>query len=314
VKFSFSRERCLRRCQRQFYFRDIAAWHNARDPLRREAYVLKQLKTLELWQGQLVHRAIEKWVIPALQNKGAADWDGAVADAIVMAERQLAFSAARRYRDRALTKSVVADDFCALLVHEFGQGISEAEFQTVKSVVERALRNLADLEGFWREARNRGQYFAELPLRTSYEGSSVEGHVDLMFFRGPGRPTIVDWKVSEAGGTDARVQTSVYAWLLSRSPIWRVSDPVEVELLEVRLLDREVIKHRLSEADFADLEDRLYCGISDMKELIGEGGYTEIDLAEFAYANSPGTCALCPFRRLCLDSGVPNELPLAQLF
>ena len=51
IKWSFSADRCFRRCERQFFFRDIAAWHNARDPMRREAFVLKQLKTLELWHG-----------------------------------------------------------------------------------------------------------------------------------------------------------------------------------------------------------------------------------------------------------------------
>lgn len=28
LKWSFSSDRCFRRCQRQFFFRDIAAWHD----------------------------------------------------------------------------------------------------------------------------------------------------------------------------------------------------------------------------------------------------------------------------------------------
>ena len=68
LDWSFSAERCFRRCQMQFWFREIAAWHNGKDPLRRESFVLKQLKTLDQWHGLLVHRSIEKLVVPLLSE------------------------------------------------------------------------------------------------------------------------------------------------------------------------------------------------------------------------------------------------------
>jgi hypothetical protein len=92
-----------------------------------------------------------------------------------------------------------------------------------------------------------------------------------------------------------------------------VSNPAEVELLEVRLLEPEVIRHRLDVSKLEALEDRLYRGIDEIRSLTDGARFDELDADDFAYAGSPGTCALCPFRPLCLDQGVPRELPFAQL-
>jgi hypothetical protein len=54
-RWSFSTDKLFRRCQRQFFFREIAAHHSQKEPWRREAFVLRQLKTLELWRGSVIH-------------------------------------------------------------------------------------------------------------------------------------------------------------------------------------------------------------------------------------------------------------------
>ena len=44
MKWSYSAHNAMRRCQRLFVFGQMMASHRARDPQRREAYLLKQLK------------------------------------------------------------------------------------------------------------------------------------------------------------------------------------------------------------------------------------------------------------------------------
>lgn len=322
MKFSFSSERCFRRCQRQYYFREIAAWHNAKDPLRREAFVLKQLKTIELWRGSLVHRGIERFVVPAMEAGVAVDWGSAADQTVDMARRQFRFSAERKYRQKGLSKAAAGDDYCALLPHERGEAVGDGELAEVEGVVRTAYANLAQIGEFWAGVRGVRRFFAELPLVTDYEGAKVEGHVDLMYFRGFGRPTIVDWKLYEgSGGSDAAHQTALYAWLLCRMPNWRVTDPTQVELLEVQLLgDARLIRHRCDAATLELMEDRLYRGIDDVRSLTGGLAYADVGVEDFGYAASPGTCAFCPFRRLCqnglqlLGEGVMTRaLPLTQL-
>jgi len=259
MKFSFSSERCFRRCQQQYYLREILACHNAKDPLRREAFVLKQLKTVELWRGSLVHRGIQKFILPALEAGLRVRWNVVADETVAMARRQIQFSAERKYRQKGLSKTAAGDDYCALLSHELGNEVTDKEFGDVEGVIRTAYSNLAALSEFWVGLRGVRRFFAEVPLVSEYEGVKVEGHVDLMYFRGFGRPTIIDWKLYEgAGGTDAIHQTAMYAWLLCRMPNWRVTDPAEVELLEVRLLgDAQLIRHRCDAGTLELLEDRL---------------------------------------------------------
>ena len=73
-QWSFSTDKLFRRCQRQFFFREIAAHHTLKEAWRREAFVLKQLKTLEVWRGTVIHEGIQKYVVPALKNGQALDW------------------------------------------------------------------------------------------------------------------------------------------------------------------------------------------------------------------------------------------------
>ncbi len=91
-RWSFSTDKLFRRCQRQFYFRDIAAHHSQKEPWRREAFVLKQLKTLELWRGTLIHEGIQHYVVPALKTGDALDWSELAERTIQHAQAQLAFS------------------------------------------------------------------------------------------------------------------------------------------------------------------------------------------------------------------------------
>ena len=53
----------MRRCQRLFVFGQVMASHNARDPLRHEAYLLKQLQSLSTWQGSVVHKVLATSVL-----------------------------------------------------------------------------------------------------------------------------------------------------------------------------------------------------------------------------------------------------------
>jgi hypothetical protein len=219
----FNRDKlsCLRRCQRQFFLQHVVAWHNTRDPVRREAFLLKQVKTLELWQGSLVHRGIELYVVPQLQQNTGVDWNQVVQQTITMARRQFVFSAERRYREAGMSKTRAGDDYCALRGHETEEGVSTADFDAVVQVVRRSLTNLSEMTELWTEMRGRGKYWAELGVRVNYDAAHIEAHIDLLFFRGYGKPTIIDWKISESiGGGDADLQTALYAWALCQHPKW----------------------------------------------------------------------------------------------
>ena len=147
--------RCARRCQRQFFLQHVAAWHNARDPVRREAFLLKQVKTLALWQGSLVHRGIELYVVPHLQQHTSVDWQQVIQQTIALARRQFAFSAQRRYREAGMRKARAGDDYCALRGHETGR-VSAADLDDAINTVRESLANFSEMAELWAEVRGHG--------------------------------------------------------------------------------------------------------------------------------------------------------------
>jgi len=290
----------FRRCQRQYFFAELAAWHNAREPQRREAYVLKQLKTLELWRGLVVHEILQKAVVPCWQARTPVDWDSKVTEAIALARRQFEFSRSRRYRDPTISKTKANGAYCALLPHERGLDIPEAELARVLDQIAAALRQLSQMTGLLERIDRAKRTWSELHVTTEYAGARIQGQIDLLLAERSGNLAIIDWKVYgglSAGQGDS--QTALYAWLLTRSPMWRVDNPESIELLEVSLLDATVVSHRFSAEHFVDLENRVFRSIEEQRALVGDGSYDPSALGDFAYASNPNSCRFCNFRSLC---------------
>lgn len=296
LKWSFSSDRCFRRCQRQFFFRDIAAWHNAKEPLRHEAFVRKQLKSLELWRGLLVHLGIEKFVVPQLKQHQSINWKQVFDGTIAIAERQFKFSAGRRYRDRKLSKKKAGDDYCALLAHEFGETVSTDELEAVHGGIRRSFENLAGMDELWELIGGRQQYWVEIPIRVTYDDVRLEMWLDLLM-----------------GGSDANLQTALYGWAMCRNEKWHVQRADDIELVEVQLGTAELIRHRCDQSTFDDLEDRIFRSVDEMRALCGEGKYDELDINDFGYARNPNNCAYCPFRDICTEPQVSLQSELIQL-
>ena len=305
LDWSFSSERCFRRCQRQYYFREICAWHNGRDPLRREAFVLKQLKSLEAWRGSVVHTAMERFVVPYWKNRQAINWEYVIANTRALAQRQFAFSSAKRFRERGLSKSQAGDDYCALMPHEQDKIVTPEQFATTLSEIETALLSLSRMEALLNDFEHRPTYFTELPISVDFHGARINGVIDLMFFRGFGQPTVVDWKCYEsATSSDAHLQTALYAWLLCRHPKWNVSEAENVELIEVRLGGEPgFIRHRFDDTKFVELEDRIFQSLEEIRALCSDASYASQDLADYSFTENPNSCVFCPFRRLCQEAG-----------
>lgn len=312
-RWSFSTDKLFRRCQRQFYFREIAAHHSQKEPWRREAFVLKQLKTLELWRGSVIHEAIQHYVVPALRKGNALDWGLLTEQTIQRAKAQLAFSTQKRYREPGIAKTK-HEDFCALMAHETGQGVTAEEFDRVCSEIKIAFQRLASLSDLWKSLLGRKDCKAEHQIWVEFDEVKIMVQIDLLFQRSLKHPTIIDWKSYELGGdTDARLQTTLYGWALWKSGFFGDLSPERIELLECQVQDGVVIKHECSLDVFDELEDHLYRSLNRIFSLCRSKKLTEARLQDFAFTDNPNNCEHCTFRQLCIERAavrvpVPGEV------
>ncbi len=65
--WSISESKTFRRCQRQWYFKNVLASHRANDRERRRAYLLGKLQSLSSWRGNIVNDVISSFIVPQLR-------------------------------------------------------------------------------------------------------------------------------------------------------------------------------------------------------------------------------------------------------
>lgn len=311
--WSFSTDRAFRRCQREAYYRQIAAFHKSHDRIRREAYLVKQVKSPEMWRGNLVHAAIETAVVPRWGSRLAVPWDDVIRETQELTRRQYEFSARRGYREPAASKTAVGDAYCALSCHEPGAAAMRDELEMACAEVEQALRNLSRMSDLLKEVEGRARYWAEVTLNTHLEGVRIQARLDLLFFRGRGQPTIIDWKTRNAQASgNAGLQTAFYGWLLHQDTHWSQPEPDAIELLEVDLSSALVQRHRFDAERFAEIEDHAYRSITEMLAVYGDADFDHLDVSELRYANNPNSCRFCAFAQLCREAS-DGRLPAQSL-
>ena len=302
LEWSFSTDRRMRRCQRQLFFANLAAWHNAKDPLRRESFLLSQVKTMDAWRGNLVHHAIEAYVVPALQARQTVSWDQVIEAARRLGARQFEFSARRRFREKEMKKSKAGDEYCALFEHEFGPPPTAEKLNKTLDSMEHSLQNLAKLEDFLKHVSGRSFYRAETNISADYNGVRIQGVIDLVFSGPYGHYGIVDWKdYSASSTTEARLQMSLYAWLMCQAPAWRVSQPENIELWEVNLGLPLAQQYKIDQAAFDELEDFMYRSTENLRRLCSDGTYRATDLENYEYTENPNSCRFCPYQNVCRE-------------
>ena len=302
IDWSFSTDSRMRRCERQVFFSDVAAWHNARDPLRKESFLLGQLKSMESWRGLVVHQAIERFVLPYWQERRSVPWDTVIKQARSLGERQFWFSTKKRFREAGMSKKKAQGDYCALFGHEFHPAPSEDDMRVVLDGVEKALRNLSALGDFLKHVEGRRFYRSETALSVEYNGVRIKGQIDLIFSGKYGEYGVVDWKDYETvAGSDARRQMALYAWLLCRSETWPVKDPGNIELWEVKLAQPATVIHTVDQEAFDELEDFIYRSTERLKALCGDGTYRATDLEDYAHTANPNSCRICSHRNICRE-------------
>jgi hypothetical protein len=299
MKWSYSVHTAMRRCQRLLVFAHVMASHNARDPVRREAYLLKQLQHLSAWQGSLVHKMLATVFLEDLHAGRPIDPAALAAAAWDLARRQLAFSAARRYRARGQTKREAGDEYCALFEHDHGGTITPEALQSVHANIARCFENLAAQKTFLAHLYAGFEHIAECPLSFRLNGVTIAATPDLVFWRPDGQPAVVDWKVSERETRDYSRQVLIYALAVARCGLWRGVSAEAIELYEVNLLKGQVRRHPVTTERLEETEDLIYQSTMELKTLVGDGKFRALDLDEFEVAARPATCFYCNFRSLC---------------
>lgn len=308
--WSISESRTFRRCQRQWFFKNLLGNALAKDPVRREAYLLGKLQTVSSWRGNIVDSVVSDLIIPAIRSKRTVALENAVSRARELYDTQLAFARRHPLRDPGLSPAKLEGEFAAFHAIEYGEKIPQEELDRAWVEIETALGNLFRKKDLFDELRSATLLCPQRALQFKHSGMTVRAVPDVVAFFRDRAPLIVDWKVHAFGLQEAWLQLATYAVALVRCnphvdfpgnmSQWCAAD---VRLIEVQLLTDRLRHYSLSDEDEETVDSYVAQSVTQML-LVSEGKKGK-DLApdEFSVTSSPDACKRCSYRKLCWEDG-----------
>ncbi|WP_353933390.1 PD-(D/E)XK nuclease family protein (plasmid) [Okeanomitos corallinicola TIOX110] len=300
MKWSISTHNCVRRCQKQYFFSQRMASHSAKDTLRREAFIFKQLSSLDEWRGSLVHKALEKYLVPSLKQRQLISLDELNEQTVSLAKKQFEFSQQKKYRDPKITKTAAGDSYLALRNHEYGLEIPQISIDNLYKEIKHCYQYLYSEKQFIEMLQKGNEYFEEYLINFKVHNCSVSAKLDLIMSYGRDKLYIIDWKISRSKTSDYSRQLNLYALAVLDNWRWRKYKPEELLLIEANLLQGKIIEHYVNQENINSIDNFIYQSISQIKALSGDSKYNLDSLEDYDYANSPLSCEYCNFQQMCV--------------
>lgn len=299
-KWSISAHNCFQRCQRQYFFRYIMAHHNAKDPKRREAYLRKQLSSLDAWKGRLVHLALEKYFIPSLQQGDTISCDELTQKTIVLGNQQFEFSQQKKYSQAGITKANSGDIYLALKLHEDKIELEKQDLETVFLEIKQCYQNLYAYQEFIDFLYNKADWHeTEFRLFFRFNGVTILGQPDLLVGYQRNKICVIDWKTGKSKTSDYSTQLYLYALAVIKSQRWSNYNLQDLLLVEANLMQNKFEKRPIDKSQELEIKNFLSHSISDIQATTGNHQYNPNELKNYSYANNLRSCQYCNFRHLC---------------
>ena len=304
VKWSYSSINTLRQCNRRYYYANILATHGRKDPLRRKAYELKAMQTLQMWRGSVVDKFLELVLIPAITSKGVLDFAQLSDQAVEMAKAQFRYSKNKGYTDPQQKKG---HDFCVLNIHEIGTPYQESDIEECYGMIKAAIVNFPSI------CMPDGERLLDYLYRCNGLTPNVNNYVveignarlmpqiDLVAIC-DWKPVVMDWKLSASYTSDFSRQLiicglTIYLRRLQKADKapYQYSD---IKLYEVNLFKGTVKEHIFSKDAVTDLYDRIALTTRDI-QLLKDGIAGEAEIENYEITDDEGLCSTCNFQTLC---------------
>ncbi len=312
MDWSISKVKLFQSCQRRWYFTTIARWNAKKEPIKRKAFLLKSLQTIQGWRGSLVDMIIEKKILLPIMFGNPVPSEGYVISyALPLADRQIDFGTKKRYLEPGMTKTKAGEEFAAFYDVEYNGGLDPEKIEYAKQEIKTAIQNFYKSPILSELTKPDTKLIIQRDLKFAYNGFNVTAKPDLIIFSGNNPPHIVDWKVHDGRFTDYWQQLTVYAYVLNKVArlkphkdfpqtfIADMPNPQTYPITEFQLLRGISKSYTISQEDIEHVEDLIHITGEWMQEY-----YEELDTLspkDFQTTSFPGSCVTCGFKKLCQE-------------
>ncbi len=294
--WSVTRAQLFRNCRRAYYYTYYGSWGgwSASAPERiRLLYRLKNLKTMILWAGGLVHDTIKdalayysktrRWpTVEETQNHARtqmrADWRDAIDKAWLQYPK----------------KTNIAE-----LYYGNGRTLPREQTDAIKARVFEALDNFHHSAAVKQLLATPVERWLTIDTLDSFliDDCKIWCAIDFAFRDEDGFIHIIDWKTGAENRLSLRQQLGCYG--LYAMEKWSVT-PEALHASGVFLNDGGRTSGYPIDAELlVSVKDQILCSIRSMKAKLRDADHNLADEDDFEFTQDTTTCLNCPFRQVC---------------
>ncbi|MBI2082360.1 MAG: PD-(D/E)XK nuclease family protein [Deltaproteobacteria bacterium] len=290
--WSKSRDEKFRECPRQYYYHHYGSWggwDQRSDPKIRELYILKNLKSRQMWMGEVVHHAVENALKHYQQNQEMPT-DAFLTQLTQRMRREFKESRDKRYRQSP-------GKLLGLYEHEYEKGIPDEKWVEIHESARRCFSTFANLIFPQRVKPIPVEHWKliEEMQEFQFEGTKIYVKIDFAYEDENGLK-ILDWKTGKTEDVDNEIQLDCYG-LFSRD---HFKIPVErIETVIVNINTGKETSRKMIEAKMDFAKHYLRNSIAGMKRLLKDPEKNIAVEDDFPFTENEKTCRWCNFQKIC---------------
>ena len=290
LTWSFSRHRLFKECRRAYFYQYYASWggwEKDADQHSRKAYILKNIRNIDAWIGDVVHQVI-KWII---ESKFLGS-DISHQDALKKS-KEILVRTWEASRNKLWTKSVKYN--LNLFEHYYNREPTREELTAKLQKVTKSIRNFYEssiLKTIYALKRDDILTIDELDS-FDFEGIKIFAAPDFAFREKFYR--LYDWKTGKENEQDL-FQLSCYALYAVKR--WK-ADPSAIQIFPVYLSEEKSPLKPIRVIDIEDVKDYIRLSINEMKSLLLDSSLNKINPEVCIKTGDSWRCNTCKFQEIC---------------
>jgi len=289
--WSVSRDAVFKKCRRKYFYQYYGSWGGwsfDAENKTRTIYILKQLKTRQMWAGTRVHEAIAM-ILKSLQDGVKTNEDKVIDDTLGLMRTEFKSSLAKMYLSEPKT--------CALFEHEYEVPVSDIEWKKNSEHVVDCLKLFFNSKVYGDILNLSPDQWLEVEEFSSFYDQGIKIYSVFDFACRKNKEVFIyDWKTGKDEHNLFKIQLACYG--LFATIKWDLN-PDQIQLREFNLSNGNIYDVSLEVFDLDDIHKHIWNSIEDMLNCLEDRQTNTAVEERFTFTENLKICKYCNYLRIC---------------
>ena len=299
LTWSFSRDRLFNECPRAYFYHYYASWGGwevSANQFCRKAYILKNVRSIDAWIGDIVHQVI-KWVLESkIGDKTTLFTESRDVshEQAVKTAKNLLTKTWEQSRSKKWEENVKKN--LNLFEHYYNQEPTREQLKIKLEKVANSIRNFYKSGLLATFSKLSAKNFLSIDQLASFDFEGTKAFAIPDFAIRDGQEYLLyDWKTGKGSEKDI-LQLSCYS-LFAMSK-WQVPEG-KIKIIPAYLAQDELLPSPVEAIASEQVKDYIHQSIEGMKSVLTDVGSNKAEINNFAKTDNLWRCQRCKFQEIC---------------